>query len=105
VARINLKNFSVIKDQAYLPFIPPLIRKIIGIYSLPFKSMPQEHFAAPWTGKIEAPLAEIYTIYTQSDDGIPGVSCNMCNSLRVWIDNQQVIDDWNDHAASEEKAG
>jgi len=33
-------------------------------------------------------MTETYTIYTQSDDG-----------LRVWINNQQVIDDWNDHAA------
>lgn len=33
-------------------------------------------------------MTETYTIYTQSDDG-----------MRVWINNQQVINDWNDHAA------
>ena len=43
-------------------------------------------FSARWTGKLEAPGSEQYTLYTQADDGI-----------RVWIDGALVIDNWSDH--------
>jgi len=57
----------------------------------PDSSVPTDQFSARWTGEIEATMTQTYTIYSQSDDG-----------LRVWINNQLIIDDWNDHATSEE---
>ena len=45
-------------------------------------------FSVRWTGEVEAAFTETYTFYTMSDDGV-----------RLWIDGQQIIDDWNDHAA------
>ncbi|MBN2440194.1 MAG: hypothetical protein JXJ04_02580 [Spirochaetales bacterium] len=53
--------------------------------------MPPDSFSIRWTGTIESRITETYTFYTQSDDG-----------MRVRINNVLVIDDWNDHAASEE---
>jgi endoglucanase len=57
----------------------------------PGGDMPSDSFSVRWTGTIESRITETYTFYTQSDDG-----------MRVYINNQLVIDDWNDHAASEE---
>jgi hypothetical protein len=57
----------------------------------PDSSVPEDQFSVRWTGKIEARMTETYTIITRTDDG-----------TRVWINNQQVIDDWNDHTASED---
>jgi hypothetical protein len=57
----------------------------------PDSALPSDNFSIRWTGKIEARMSETYTIHTRSDDG-----------MRVWINNQTIIDDWNDHEASEE---
>jgi hypothetical protein len=55
----------------------------------PNSSLPNDQFSARWTGKIEERMTETYTIYIQTDDRI-----------HVWINNQQIINDWNDHEAS-----
>ncbi|MBN1698461.1 MAG: hypothetical protein JW881_13180 [Spirochaetales bacterium] len=55
----------------------------------PDSSISSDNFSIRWTGKIEARSNETYTIITRSDDG-----------MRVWIDNQQIINDWTEHAAS-----
>jgi len=47
-------------------------------------------FSARWTGEVEAAYTETYTFYTLSDDGV-----------RLWVDGQQLIDDWNDHGDTE----
>ncbi len=47
-------------------------------------------FSARWTGTIQSQFSETYTLYTQSDDGI-----------RLWINGQLVIDNWTDHAPTE----
>jgi glucose/arabinose dehydrogenase len=44
-------------------------------------------FSARWTGQIESRYSETYTFNTRSDDGV-----------RLYIDGQLVIDQWNDHA-------
>ena len=42
-----------------------------------------------WKGYIEPEFSETYTFYTLSDDGI-----------RLWVDNQLIIDNWTSHATS-----
>ncbi|MGB2862222.1 MAG: PA14 domain-containing protein [Sedimentisphaerales bacterium] len=49
-------------------------------------------FSVRWTGEVEAAYTETYTFYTLSDDGV-----------RLWIDGQQLIDDWNDHGDLENR--
>jgi hypothetical protein len=57
----------------------------------PDSSLSADNYSIRWTGRIEAQISETCTIITRSDDG-----------MRVWINNQMVIDDWIDHAASDE---
>ncbi len=47
-------------------------------------------FSVRWTGRILPAHSETYTFYTMSDDGI-----------RLWIDEQLLIDHWTDHAPTE----
>jgi chitodextrinase len=49
----------------------------------PDSRLPTNNFGAQWTGKLTAPATAAYTISTDSDDGV-----------RVWINNQLVIDNW-----------
>jgi MSHA biogenesis protein MshQ len=39
-----------------------------------------------WTGQLVAPVSGTYTFATVSDDGV-----------RLWVDNQWLIDNWTDH--------
>ena len=50
----------------------------------PAAGIDADTFSVRWTGQIEAPYSGTYTFYTQGDEGI-----------RLWIDNVQVINDWN----------
>jgi len=47
-------------------------------------------FSARWTGQVEAQFSGVYTFYTQSDDG-----------ARLWINGQQIINNWADRAPTE----
>jgi hypothetical protein len=49
-------------------------------------------FSVRWVGQIEAAFTEPYTFYTMSDDGV-----------RLWIDGQLLVDNWTNHAATENK--
>ena len=49
-----------------------------------------DNFSVRWAGEIEVPLTETYTFYTNSDDG-----------ARLWVDGQELIDDWTDQGAGE----
>jgi hypothetical protein len=49
-------------------------------------------FSVRWIGEVEAAFTETYTFYTMSDDGV-----------RLWVDGQQLIDDWNDHGDTENR--
>ncbi|GAB3952648.1 hypothetical protein GCM10028805_34950 [Spirosoma harenae] len=42
-----------------------------------------DNFTARWTGKIQVPLTDTYTFYTETDDGV-----------RLWVDNKLLIDHW-----------
>ena len=49
----------------------------------PGPSVPVDYFSARWTGTLNAPFSETYTIYAPSDNGV-----------RIWINNQLVLDKW-----------
>jgi hypothetical protein len=63
--------------------------KAYAIYLRP-KSYGQ--FSARWTGEIAPKFSEEYTFATRSNDGV-----------RLWIDDQLVIDNWTDHSETEDK--
>lgn len=50
-------------------------------------------FSTRWTGFLEAPATGEYTFYTLSNDGV-----------RLWLKDQNLIDHWNDHGATEDTA-
>ena len=47
------------------------------------------NFSVRWTGQVQAPVTGSYRFSTVSDDGI-----------RLWVNGQQVINNWTDHAAT-----
>ncbi|NOY61680.1 MAG: hypothetical protein GXP10_00765 [Gammaproteobacteria bacterium] len=52
-----------------------------------------ETFSVRWTGYVEPENSETYTFYTLSDDGV-----------RLWVDDQLLIDNWTNHAVTEDSA-
>ncbi len=50
--------------------------------------VPSDHFSVRWTGTLTVPQTATYDLGTYTDDGV-----------RVYLDDNLVIDDWNDHAA------
>lgn len=50
-------------------------------------------WSARWTGDVQAPESGTYTFTTNSDDGV-----------RLWVNNQLLIDDWKNHFAQEDSA-
>ena len=55
----------------------------------PLAAVGVDTFSARWTGQIEARFTETYTFRTRSDDGV-----------RLWVNDRLIIDQWNDHAAT-----
>jgi hypothetical protein len=53
----------------------------------PGGSVPADNFSVRWTGQILAPVSGTYVFTTVSNDGV-----------RLWVNNQQVIDNWTDHS-------
>ena len=47
------------------------------------------NFSVRWTGRVQAPVTGSYRFSTVSDDGI-----------RLWVNGQQVINNWTDHSAT-----
>jgi hypothetical protein len=60
--------------------------------SSPHTSLPVDEFSVRWTGSIVPAFSEAYTFYTASDDGV-----------RLWINNQLIIDKWIDQPRTEWK--
>ncbi len=56
----------------------------------PDPSIGADTFSVRWRGQVEASFSEVYTFYTESDDGI-----------RLWINGQLIINNWTDHAPTE----
>ncbi|MFC4776267.1 NPCBM/NEW2 domain-containing protein [Paenibacillus sp. GCM10023252] len=47
-------------------------------------------FSVRWTGQVQAQTSEVYTFYTNTDDG-----------ARLWVNNQLIIDKWVDQSPTE----
>jgi len=60
----------------------------------PDSSIDNNRFAARWSGTLTAPESGSFTFATQSDDGV-----------RVWLDNQLIIDNWTQHSAVWNESG
>jgi len=58
-----------------------------GLTAAPARGV-DRHFSIRWTGYLQPEVSSTYTISTLADDG-----------ARVWIDDDQIIDDWHDHKA------
>ena len=56
----------------------------------PAAAIGADTFSARWTGQVEAQFTGTYTFYTVSDDGV-----------RLWVNGQPVINNWTDHAPTE----
>jgi phage tail-like protein len=55
--------------------------------------VPAEGFSVRWTGQLQPRYSELYTFHTTSDDGV-----------RLFIDGRLIIDNWTDHAPTENRA-
>lgn len=58
----------------------------------PMPGFRSEHFSVRWTGYVKATDNGLHEFYTISDDGV-----------RLWIDEQQLIDDWGIHGGTLDK--
>jgi peptidoglycan hydrolase-like protein with peptidoglycan-binding domain len=72
--------------------IDPVVDFDWGEASPDANALPADTFSARWTGKVLAQFSEEYTFHTDTNDGV-----------RLWVDNQLLIDDWNDQPASTTK--
>ena len=52
--------------------------------------MGPDQFSVRWTGQVKPAFSEQYTFFTNSDDGV-----------RLWVNNQLIIDNWTNHAPTE----
>lgn len=59
----------------------------------PAPSIGVDTFSARWTGQVQPLYSQTYTFYTVSDDGV-----------RLWVNNQLIINNWTDHAPTENSA-
>jgi len=55
--------------------------------------IPADNFSIRWTGVIKVPTTGDYVFYVRSDDG-----------SRLWINDTQIINQWNDQAATTKEA-
>lgn len=60
---------------------------------VPVAGIAADSFSIRWSGEIQPLYSETYSFYTTSDDGV-----------RLWINNQLLIDNWTDHAATVNQA-
>ena len=56
----------------------------------PDMGLPLDGFSVRWTGQVQPRFTGRYTFTTNTDDGV-----------RLWIGGNIIIDDWNDHMATE----
>ena len=56
----------------------------------PLPSIKPDYFSVEWNGYIRADIDDVYCFFTISDDGI-----------RLWIDDDLIIDNWNPHVSDE----
>ena len=51
-----------------------------------------ESFSARWTGFVLVPTTDLYTFYTDSDDGV-----------RLWVNGSLVVDNWTRHSVTRDR--
>ncbi len=56
----------------------------------PAAAIGADTYSVRWTGQVMPQYSQTYTFYTLSDDGV-----------RVWVDGVQLIDNWTNHAPTE----
>ena len=56
----------------------------------PAAGLPSDRFSVRWSGQLVPLYTQTYTFYSLSDDGV-----------RVWVNGVKLIDNWNDHAPTE----
>lgn len=56
----------------------------------PAVGVPADNFSVRWTGQVSPRYSGVTTFYTSSDDGV-----------RLWVNGQQVIDNWTNHGVTE----
>lgn len=56
----------------------------------PTPAIGDDTFSVRWTGQVQPQASETYTFYTVTDDGV-----------RLWVDDQLLIDKWADQSATE----
>jgi hypothetical protein len=58
--------------------------------SSPAAGIQGDTFSVRWTGEVQPQFSETYSFHTVTDDGV-----------RLWVNGQQLINDWTNHAATE----
>lgn len=59
----------------------------------PAEGFPADQFSVRWSGTVQSPATGKFTFITESDDGV-----------RLWVDGKLLIDNWTDHAPTEDKS-
>jgi glucose/arabinose dehydrogenase len=55
----------------------------------PSSSIAPDTFSIRWEGKVQPRFSQTYTFYATTDNGV-----------RLWVNNQLIVDQWNDHTAT-----
>ena len=71
------------------PFLTQIEAEINHAWGDPGGPAPSvvDQFSARWTADLEIAVADTYTFITNSDDGV-----------RLWLDDKRIINNWTDHA-------
>ena len=85
----NNKDFT----GSQVPRIDPAVDFNWGL-NAPVPGIARDTFSVRWTGQVEAPFTETYTFTVQADDGV-----------RLWVDDQLLIDGWADREGREALSG
>ena len=89
---VQYYNTNDLSGSPVLTRVDPLVDNNWG-YGSPDLSVNTTNFSARWFGEIQPQYSETYTFWTQSDDGI-----------RLWINGQLLVNDWNQHAQTQDSA-
>jgi hypothetical protein len=93
-------NYSVVNNSNKFPTSAPNLTRIDPVvnnnwgFGSPSGTIQGDSFAARWEGSLSIEETGSYTFHTESDDGI-----------RLWIDNQLVIDKWTLYGTRWNKSG
>ncbi|KAF0174939.1 MAG: hypothetical protein FD161_3481 [Limisphaerales bacterium] len=77
---------------------PPALRRVDAQVNFdwpeaPAPGLPADQFSVRWSGTVQSPATGRFTFITESDDGV-----------RLWVDGRLLIDNWSDHAPTEDKS-